>query len=71
MERTGNSQGDRKRNLPWWKLAGVICLFIFSISLIAFSASRLVDETCSTDKVSLEKRCVKAIDHYKGQHVNF
>ncbi|MCB6146731.1 hypothetical protein LHK12_22185 [Providencia rettgeri] len=44
--------------------------FFFSLSLVIIGAVRSVDNTCGIDKVSLEKRCQKAIDHYKGRQVN-
>ncbi len=49
----------------------VIFFMVLAISIIVFGAYRLTDNTCSIDKASLEKRCQKAIDHYKGQQVNF
>lgn len=46
----------------------IICLPIY----LAIGVYALRDDTCGgTDKVSLEKRCQKAIEHYKGRQVNF
>ncbi|EJD6506544.1 hypothetical protein PJ702_001465 [Providencia rettgeri] len=57
--------------MPWKSIVVVICFMLLTISIIAFGAYRLTDNTCGIDKVSLEKRCQKAIDHYKGRQVNF
>ncbi|MEX6256015.1 hypothetical protein [Providencia huaxiensis] len=49
------------------------CNFLYAACDInnCFGAYRMTDNTCGIDKASLEKRCQKAIDHYKGQQVNF
>ncbi|MCB6144317.1 hypothetical protein [Providencia rettgeri] len=61
----------KKKELPIWaSVAIVILLSFFSLSLVIIGAVRSVDNTCGIDKVSLEKRCQKAIDHYKGRQVN-
>ncbi|WP_173424808.1 hypothetical protein [Providencia rettgeri] len=57
--------------MSWKPVVAAICIVLFAIAMIAFGAYRLTDNTCSIDKVSLEKRCQKAIDHYKGQQVNY
>ncbi|WP_265495254.1 hypothetical protein [Providencia heimbachae] len=57
--------------MSWKPLVFVVLLMLFAISIIAFGAYRLTDNTCGIDKTSLEKRCQKAIDHYKGRQVNF
>lgn len=57
--------------MSWKLIVAVIFFMLFAISIIAFSAYRMTDNTCGIDKVSLEKRCQKAIDHYKGRQVNF
>lgn len=60
-----------KKKLPAWaSVVIVILLSFFSLSLVIFGAVHSVDNTCGIDKVSLEKRCQKAIDHYKGRQVN-
>ncbi|MFG0224940.1 hypothetical protein ACF3TM_18405 [Providencia stuartii] len=60
-----------KKKLPAWaSVVIVILLSFFSLSLVIIGAVRSVDNTCGIDKVSLEKRCQKAIDHYKGRQVN-
>ena len=57
--------------MSWKPVVVVICFMLLVISIIAFGAYRMTDSTCGIDKVSLEKRCQKAIDHYKGRQVNF
>ncbi|MBQ0686855.1 hypothetical protein J7315_12345 [Providencia rettgeri] len=57
--------------MPWKPIVVVIFFMLLTISIIAFGAYRLTDNTCGIDKASLEKRCQKAIDHYKGRQVNF
>ncbi|MER5136395.1 MULTISPECIES: hypothetical protein [Providencia] len=57
--------------MSWKPIVVVIFFMLLAISMIVFGAYRLTENTCSIDKVSLEKRCQKAIDHYKGQQVNF
>lgn len=57
--------------MSWKPIVVVMCCMLLAISIIAFCAYRLTDNTCNIDKVSLEKRCQKAIDHYKGRQVNF
>ncbi|WP_192575035.1 hypothetical protein [Providencia rettgeri] len=57
--------------MSWKPIVVVIFFMLLAISMIVFGSYRLTDNTCSIDKVSLEKRCQKAIDHYKGQQVNF
>ncbi|APC12595.1 hypothetical protein U7S25_001241 [Providencia rettgeri] len=57
--------------MSWKPVVAAICIVLFAIAMIAFGAYRLTDNTCSIDKASLEKRCQKAIDHYKGQQVNY
>lgn len=57
--------------MSWKPIVAVIFFMLLAISMIAFGAYRMTDNKCGIDKVSLEKRCQKAIDHYKGQQVNF
>ncbi|EIU7558151.1 hypothetical protein LHV18_15735 [Providencia rettgeri] len=57
--------------MSWKSVVVVIFFMLFAISIIAFGAHRLTDNTCGIDKASLEKRCQKAIDHYKGRQVNY
>ncbi|MGC4734071.1 hypothetical protein [Providencia hangzhouensis] len=57
--------------MSWKPIVVVICFMLLAISIIAFGAYRMTDNTCGIDKVSLEKRCQKAIDHYKGRQVNY
>ncbi|WP_272677186.1 hypothetical protein [Providencia sp. PROV160] len=57
--------------MSWKPVVVVIFFMLLAISMIVFGAYRLTDNTCGIDKVSLEKRCQKAIDHYKGRQVNF
>ncbi len=57
--------------MPWKPIVVVMCFMLLAISIIAFGAYCMTDNTCGIDKASLEKRCQKAIDHYKGQQVNF
>ncbi|EJD6042676.1 hypothetical protein M0J40_RS08490 [Providencia rettgeri] len=57
--------------MSWKPVVAAICIVLFAIAMIAFGAYRLTDSTCGIDKASLEKRCQKAIDHYKGRQVNF
>ena len=57
--------------MPWKPIVAIILFMLLSISIIVFSAYRLTDNTCGIDKTSLEKRCQKAIDHYKGRQVNY
>ena len=37
---------------------------------MAIGVYALRDDTCGTDKVSLEKRCQRAVNHYKARQVN-
>ncbi|WP_272670111.1 MULTISPECIES: hypothetical protein [unclassified Providencia] len=57
--------------MSWKPIVIVMCCMLLAISIIAFGAYRMTDNTCGIDKASLEKRCQKAIDHYKGRQVNF
>ncbi|HCH7937155.1 hypothetical protein LVJ10_07975 [Providencia rettgeri] len=57
--------------MSWKPVVAAICIVLFTIAMIAFGAYRLIDSTCGIDKASLEKRCQKAIDFYKGRQVNF
>ena len=57
--------------MSWKSIVAVIFFMLLSISIIAFCAYRMTDNTCGIDKASLEKRCQKAIDHYKGRQVNY
>ncbi len=57
--------------MSWKPIVTVIFFMLLAISIIIFGAYRLTDNTCGIDKTSLEKRCQKAIDHYKGRQVNF
>lgn len=57
--------------MSWKPIVVVIFFMLLAISIIVFGAYRLTDNTCGIDKVSLEKRCQKAIDHYKGRQVNY
>ena len=57
--------------MSWKPIVVVMCCMLLAISIIAFGAYRMTDNTCGIDKASLEKRCQKAIEHYKGRQVNF
>ncbi|MCG5290844.1 hypothetical protein L7842_004990 [Providencia rettgeri] len=57
--------------MSWKPIVIVMCCMLLAISIIAFGAYRMTDNTCGIDKASLEKRCQKAIDHYKGRQVNY
>ncbi|MBX6968249.1 hypothetical protein EX217_10895 [Providencia rettgeri] len=57
--------------MSWKSVVVVIFFMLFAISIIAFSVHRLTDNTCGIDKASLEKRCQKAIEHYKSRQVNY
>ncbi|HGM9926526.1 TPA: hypothetical protein ACKREO_002504 [Providencia stuartii] len=57
--------------MSWKPIVAVMCCMLLAISIIAFGAYRMTDNTCGIDKASLEKRCQKAIDHYKGRQVNY
>ncbi|CAB5650961.1 MULTISPECIES: hypothetical protein [Providencia] len=57
--------------MSWKSVVVVIFFMLFAISIIVFGAHRLTDNTCGIDKASLEKRCQKAIEHYKGRQVNY
>ncbi len=49
--------------MPWRYVVLIIIL------LLAFFTSgfiSLIDNTCTNDRVSLEKRCQIAIEHYRG-----
>lgn len=61
----------RGKFMPWKPIVAVIFFMLLAISIIVFGAYCMTDNTCGIDKVSLEKRCPKAIDHYKGRQVNF
>lgn len=45
----------------------VIGTLIFLVVFLISSAYLLADNSCDTDRKSLEKRCVSAINHYRGQ----
>lgn len=57
--------------MSWKPIVAVIGLVIYLIIFIGSGTYLLTDNTCGIDKASLEKRCQKAIDHYKGRQVNF
>ncbi|WP_265498471.1 hypothetical protein [Providencia rustigianii] len=57
--------------MSWKPIVAVIFFMLLAISMVVFGAYRLTDNTCGIDKASLEKRCQKAIDHYKGKQVNY
>ncbi|MEX0422199.1 hypothetical protein AB7239_17975 [Providencia alcalifaciens] len=57
--------------MPWKPVVVVILFMLLAISIIAFGAYRLTDNTCGIDKASLEKRCQSAINYYKGKQVNY
>ncbi len=57
--------------MPWKVRLGLLLFFIGFPVYLATGVYVLRDDTCSIDKVSLEKRCQKAIDHYKGRQVNY
>ncbi|MBP6083529.1 MAG: hypothetical protein KA732_19935 [Providencia sp.] len=55
-----------------WK--PIVSGFVLSVYLSVFIFTGiyfLADNTCGTDKTSLEKRCQKAIDYHKGKQVNY
>lgn len=55
-----------------WKAVAVIAGFvIYFMVFIVSGVYLLTDNTCAIDKTSLEKRCLKAFEHYKGRQVNF
>lgn len=56
--------------MSWKPIVAVIFFMLLAISMVVSGAYRLTDNTCGIDKASLEKRCQKAIDHYKGRQVN-
>lgn len=65
-----NTQRDRKSRMPW-RVRLCISAFIIGIPIhLATGVYVLRDDTCGIDKVSLEKRCQKALDHYRGKQVN-
>ncbi len=45
----------------------VIGTLIFLAVFLISSAYLLTDNSCGTDRKSFEKRCVSAINHYRGQ----
>lgn len=45
----------------------VIGTLVFLVVFLISSAYLLTDNSCGTDRKSLEKRCVSAINHYRGQ----
>lgn len=47
--------------------AYVIGVLVFLVVFLASSVYLLTDKSCGTDRQSLEKRCVSAINHYRGQ----
>lgn len=57
--------------MPWKYVAAVIGLIIYIAAFLVSGFYLLTDNTCGIDKTSLEKRCQKAIEHYKGRQVNF
>ncbi|WP_272530017.1 hypothetical protein [Providencia sp. PROV205] len=57
--------------MSWKPIVAVIFFMLLAISMIVSGAYRLTDNTCGIDKASLEKRCQKAIEHYKGKQVNY
>lgn len=57
--------------MSWKPIVAVIFFMLLAISMIVSGAYRLTDNTCGIDKASLEKRCQKAIVHYKGKQVNY
>lgn len=57
--------------MPWKPIVAVIGLIIYMVAFLGSGFYLLTDNTCGTDKASLEKRCQKAIDHYKGKQVNY
>lgn len=56
--------------MSWKPIVAIIGLTLYLIVFMGIGISRLTDKTCGTDKASLEKRCQKAIDHFKGKQVN-
>ncbi|WBM59696.1 hypothetical protein M5X66_11895 [Providencia sp. PROV188] len=53
--------------MPWKYVVAVIGLIIYIAAFLVSGFYLLTDNTCGIDKTSLEKRCQKAIDHYKGR----
>ncbi|SPY70789.1 Uncharacterised protein [Providencia alcalifaciens] len=46
------------------------CLIAIVLYLCVFWGGSFyisIDNSCKVDKTSLEKRCVRAIEHYRGQ----
>lgn len=67
MERVNDKTRSRKSRMPW-RVRLCISAFIIGFPIyLATGVYVLRDDTCGTDKISLEKRCQKAIDHYKGR----
>lgn len=67
MARVSEPQRSGGCNMSWKPVVAAICIVLFAIAMIAFGVYRLTGNTCGIDKASLEKRCQKAIDHYKGR----
>ena len=44
----------------------VVLIIILLLTFLASGFIALIDNTCTNDRVSLEKRCQIAIDHYRG-----
>lgn len=72
VERANDETRGRKNRVAW-RVCLCVSSFIICLPIYwAIGVYALRDDTCGgTDKVSLEKRCQKAIEHYKGRQVNF
>lgn len=57
--------------MSWKPVVAVIGLIIYMVAFLGSGFYLLTDNTCGIDKASLEKRCQKAIDRYKGKQVNY
>ncbi len=63
MERTDNTQRNRKGRMPW---KSIVCLVAYLILFIGSGAYLLIDDTCRNDPQGIEKRCQVALSHYRG-----
>ncbi|MGO2306080.1 MAG: hypothetical protein ACTH5W_15435 [Providencia sp.] len=53
--------------MSWKPVVAAVGLVIYMILFIGSGIYLLADNTCGIDKVSLEKRCQSAVNHYKGR----
>lgn len=44
-----------------------IAIILYLCTFFWFSFYISIDNSCKVDKPSLEKRCLRAIEHYRGQ----